>query len=420
MRILILTQFFDPEPASIPGLSLANWLADRGHQVEVVTGFPNYPGGKFYPNASVRIWRREQLGRVTVNRVILYPSHDRSAVRRILNYLSFALSATILGTLATHRADVTYVYHPPATIGLPAMLWKRFRRIPFVLHVQDLWPDSVMESGMVGSSVDRHTLERAITAWCSLLYRSASAIAVLSPGFRSILCERGVAAEKIAVVPNWAEESIFFPLPRDEVLAEELGLTGKCNLIYSGHLGYYQGLDIALRAADRLRDLADFQLVIVGTGQAEASLRRLADDLALENVLFLGRRPYREMAPLTALADILLVSLQDLPFFEATIPSKTQVALACARPILMAVRGDAAAMATASGAGLACTPGDVDAFETAVRHLIGLSEDERTAMGERGRAYYLEHLSLEHGASQLESLMTQACGGGRAASGAQG
>lgn len=410
----MLTQFFDPEPSPISGLPLANWLADRGHHVEVVTGFPNYPGGKFYPNASVRIWRREKIGRITVNRVILYPSHDRSAVRRIANYVSFALSAAVLGTLSSQRADVAYVYHPPATIGLPAMLWRRFRRIPFVLHVQDLWPDSVMESGMVGGSSARKTIGRAIGAWCSLVYRSASAVVVLSPGFRTILSEQGVPTEKIAVIPNWAEETIFHPLPRDEALAEELGMSAKFNLVYSGNVGDYQGLDTAVRAADRLRDVPDFQLVVVGTGQAEASLRQLAVDLELENVLFLGRRPYREMAPLTALSDVLLVSLQDLPFFEATIPSKTQVAMACGRPVLMAVRGDAATLVTTSGAGMVCTPGDVDAFESAVRAFIGMSQRERQEMGDRGRAYYLEHLSLEHGASRLESLMAAACEGGSA------
>lgn len=408
MRILILTQFFDPEPASIPGLPLATWLVQKGHDVQVVTGFPNYPGGRFYPELPVRIWKREEIDGVRINRVILYPSHDRSALRRMMNYGSFALSASVLGTLLTRKPDVVYVYHPPATVGLPALLWKKLRGVPFVFHVQDLWPESVVESGMAGAGRLNSILERAIGWWCHRIYSSASSVVTLSPGMRRMLIERGVPSEKVIFIPNWVEESIYFPVPRDESVAKDLGMSGRFNVVYSGNVGHYQNLPTALQAAALLRDLSDFQLVIIGDGLAVNELRELATHLELENVLFLDRRPYREMAGITAIADVLLVSLKELPFFEVTIPSKTQVALACGRPVLMAVKGDAADLILEAGAGVVCTPGDVLGMAEAIRKFHSMSSQELSAMGEQGRAFYEAELSIDSGASRLESLLRRA------------
>ena len=408
MRILYLTQFFDPEPSSIAGMPFAAWLQRRGHEVEVLTGFPNYPGGRFYPGCEPALWRKEMLDGVRVTRVLLYPSHDTSALRRVANYASFALSASTLGTALTRKADVTYVYHPPVTTGVPALLWKHARKIPFVYHVQDLWPDSVLESGMLGSQRVQRAVERMLTSWCAHVYRGASRIAVLSPGFKRILIERGVPGHKIEIVTNWADEKIFKPEPAEERLAKELGMAGRFNLVFSGNMGTFQGLDSAIRAAARLRHLERFQLVMIGTGQAEQQLRALAGEMRLNNVRFLGRRPFKEMGHITALASALLVSLEDRPFFAATIPSKTQVALACGRPVVMAVRGDAAALLTEADAGVVCEPGNDAALAAAIEQLYLLPRAELDAMGTRGREYYEREMSLDRAATRLESLLEAA------------
>jgi len=389
-------------------MPLATWLHRHGHTVEVVTGFPNYPGGRFYPGHEPRVWHRESVDGIRINRVPLYPSHDLSAAGRITNYVTFAISATTLGTLMSSRADAVYVYHPPATVGLPALTWKYLRRMPYVFHVQDLWPESVVQSGMIGSGRTQHAVAALITGWCSLVYRGASRIAVQSRGFKQILVERGVPSQKIEVVPNWAEEALFKPAEPDPRLARELQMDDHFNLVYSGNVGYFQGLDVAIRAASRLRHLKNFQLVIIGSGQAEQDLRKLANDLALENVRFLGRKPYTEMGRVTALADALLVSLQDRPFFAATIPGKTQVSLACAKPVVMAVRGDAADLVTKAQAGIVVEPGDEPAFAAGIERLYLLSRDEREAMGARGRDYYVRELSLDSGARRLELLLEAA------------
>ncbi len=162
---MILSQFFAPEP-NFKGLPFARELVRRGHEVEVLTGFPNYPGGRLYPGYRVRPWRREIIGGIAVNRVPLYPSHDRSAVRRAANYASFALSASVLGPWLVKKPDVVYVYHPPATVGLPAMALRALCRCPLVYDVQDLWPDTVASSRMMGN----RRLISALDRCCRLVY----------------------------------------------------------------------------------------------------------------------------------------------------------------------------------------------------------------------------------------------------------
>ena len=150
MKILILTQWFEPEP-TFKGLLFARELAARGHEVEVLTGFPNYPGGKVYPGYRIRPWVREQIDGINVLRVALYPSHNNSGLHRALNYMSFALSAAVIGTALIRKPDVMYVYHPPITVGFAATVIGFLRRTPFVYDIQDLWPDTVAASGMMSN-----------------------------------------------------------------------------------------------------------------------------------------------------------------------------------------------------------------------------------------------------------------------------
>lgn len=405
MRIILLSQWFDPEPGATKGLPLAKWLQARGHDVKVLTGFPNYPGGKVYDGYKIRPWQHQTMDGVPVLRVPLYPSHDNSARGRILNFTSFAASAATIGTVGVGGADVGYVYHPPPTIGLAAMSLKFFRRIPFVYHIADMWPETVMESGMVRPGRTRDRMERAINAWCNLVYRQAAAITVLSPGFKDMLVARGVPADKVHVIYNWTDEDAFRPTEPDPDLARELGLAGRFNVVYSGNLGPMQGLETVIRAAALLRDRPEIQIVIAGTGHEEDKLKVLKRELGAENVLFLGRRQYWEMAGINALSDVLLVHLRDLPFFAATIPGKTQVALASGRPTLMAVAGDAAALVERAGAGFGCPPENPDAMAAAIRKLHALPVEDRFRMGRSGAAFYQREISVEVGGQRTEALL---------------
>jgi glycosyltransferase involved in cell wall biosynthesis len=407
MRIVFVTQWFDPEPGAMRGLPLARWLIGRGHDVRVITGFPNYPGGKLYPGYSVK-WRQwERMDGVPVLRVALYPNHSQSALGRILNFGSFALSSATLGNALIGPADVAYIYHPPATVGLAGMTLKAFRGLPYVYHIADMWPESVVESGMLGHGVLKRVLTPAIGAWCKLMYRGASRITVLSEGFRDLLESRGVPRDKVEVIYNWTEEEVFRPMTRDEALAAELGLAGTFNVVYAGNLGAFPALDTVIRAAARLREHSDIRIVIAGTGQKEGELKELARSLDTKNVVFLGYRPFTDMPRINALADVLLVHLKDLPFFATTIPSKTQVSLASGRPVLMAVAGEAAAIIERARAGITAPPENEAALAEAILRMRAMTAEEREAMGRNGFDYYKREMSLETGGTRMEEIFRE-------------
>jgi glycosyltransferase involved in cell wall biosynthesis len=411
VRVTFLTQWFDPEPGAIRGLPLARELRRRGIDVQIITGFPNYPGGKVYPGYQIRPWQREIMDGVPVLRVALLPSHDRNPLGRLGNYGSFALSSAALGPVLTGPTDVLYVYHPPPTVGVPTAVFRRLRKVPVVYHIADMWPESVVESGMLGDGAIKWMANRVLDAYCKWVYREATAITVLSPGFRRLLVERGVPEDKIRVVYNWADDEVFRPVPRDESLAKELGLSGRFNVVYAGNMGAFQGLETVIRAAARIQDVPDVQVVFVGTGVEEGRLKALASELHLSNVRFVSRQPVSNMARINVLADVLLTHLRDLPFFSTTVPSKTQVSLASGRPVIMAVKGDAADVIRRAEAGLVVPPEDDAALAAAIRQLHALPAESRERMGERGRAYYLREMSLAVGTERMLEIFREVTSG---------
>lgn len=405
MRILMLTQWFEPEP-TFKGLLFAKELQRLGHEVEVLTGFPNYPGGRVYPGYRVRPWQREVVDGVLVTRVALYPSHDNSGARRALNYLSFAGTAT-LAIPFLRRPDVVYVYHPPATAALPAMVLRTLRGVPFVYDVQDLWPDTLSATGMVDGSRALGLVGRVMAS----VYRRAAEVVVLSEGFRRRLVERGVPDEKLSVIHNWnAEDQISLP-PTDGVLRGELGLGDAFTVVFAGTMGHAQSLDSVLDAAALIRDDPGVRWVFIGGGVQVEHLRARAAEHGLGNVTFLERRPATEIGEVLSMADALLVHLKADPLFAITVPSKTQAYLMAGRPILMGVAGDAADLIAKAGAGVAFEPDNPAALVAAVSRLRALPPEERAEMGRRGQAFYASDLTLEVGAARFAMVLDRAARG---------
>lgn len=377
-------------------------LQRRGHEVTVLTGFPNYPGGKLYPGYRIRLWQRETMNGVEVLRVPLYPSHDRSAVGRALNYLTFAASAAVAALFCVRRADVAYVYHPPATVGLPALVLRWLRGIPCVYDVQDLWPDTLAATGMLRNG----GLLRLIGMWSNFVYRNMDHVVVLSSGFSRALEARGVRGASISVLHNWSPDTGAETAGSRLADEERRQLEGRFNVLFAGNLGAAQGLEAVVEAAALLRTTNPrVQFVFVGAGVASEALKRQAGEKQLSNVVFLPRRPAASMPALYEAADVLLVHLRDEPLFAITIPSKTQTYLAVGRPILMAVRGDAAGLVEAAGAGIACAPGDPRAIAEGVRTLCAMSAEQRRRLGQNGRDYYRAQLDMTQVVSRFEALL---------------
>jgi colanic acid biosynthesis glycosyl transferase WcaI len=404
MRILMLTQWFNPEP-TFKGLIFARELKRLGHEVEVLTGFPNYPSGKTYSGYKIRLFQQEMIDGIKVLRVALYPSHDNSAIRRIVNYLSFAVTASMIGAFKVTRPDVIYVYHPPATIGLPALFLHCLYRAPFVYDVEDLWPDTLSATGMFTSKTGYWLMDK----WCALLYKKAKKVVVLSPGLKGILTERNVPADKIEVIYNWCDEEQVVLESYNASLARELGMERRFNVIFAGNIGKAQALDAVIDAATLVASRnSDIQFVFVGDGIESDRLRQRAREAGLSNTIFLGRCPISKISAVLALADVLLVHLKDAPLFAVTIPSKTQAYLSVGRPILMAVRGDAAELVTRANAGVACSPEDPANIADSIHQMYAMPRSELQEMGKNGRRFYLNELCLTVGVQRFEQLFKSA------------
>ena len=317
MRVLILSQFYAPEPIPKPH-ELAVGLAEKGHEVVAVTGFPNYPHGSLYEGYHMRPWRWEMRDGIRVLRLPLFPDHSRSSLRRILNYTSFMAVSSFLGPLRSGPVDVIYVWHPPLTIGVPAWLMGLMRRVPFVYGVHDLWPEAVAATGMVRS--------RRVLSWMSRLekfvYRRASAITVVSPGYKQNLMGKGVPADKVHVITDWANESIFRPVPPDGALAAEMGMEGRFNVLFGGNMGLAQGLDTVIQAAQRLAHVPEIQFVFAGDGLDRPRIEALVQERGLNNVRFLGRQPLERMPHLCALSDVLLHHFRRDPSLRSASPAR--------------------------------------------------------------------------------------------------
>lgn len=397
-RVLLLTQWFDPEP-TFKGLVFARELVRQGFKVEVVTGFPNYPGGKLYAGYKIKLIQRECIDGVQITRLPLYPNHDQSAVKRVLNYASFAASALFYGLFMAKRADVMYAYHPPLTVGIAASLIRWVYGIPLVYDIQDMWPDTLRATGMLNNPRALSLVGRV----CDWVYRRVDQVVVLSPGFKRLLVQRGVPESKIEVIYNWADESAL-STPTGTLAANFPG-DDRFKIVFAGNMGKAQALDAVLQAAEVLQGRGSrVCFVMLGGGVEVGRLKERTNALALDNVVFLQAVPMAEVGTVLGAADALLVHLRKDPLFEITIPSKTQAYMAVGRPLLMAVNGDAADLVTQSNSGLTAESENPVALADAAQRLADMPLDQLQDMGSRARHFYQERLGLAVGAGRFGDI----------------
>jgi len=414
MRILIVTQYFWPEEFRINDLALG--LRERGHDVTVYTGKPNYPGGRFFPGYGFFGRVREDYRGVRVRRAPLVPRGAGTRPGLIVNYLSFALAASLL---APFRCDGDYdailVYEPsPVTVGLPALVLKRVKRAPLLFWVQDLWPETLSATGVVRSQ----WILKLVAGLVRFIYRHCDLVLVQSRAFAPSIEALGVAARKILYYPNSAE-AIYRPLPAGpgEPAGGEKPLRGAFSVVFAGNIGVAQDFETILSAAEKLRGERDIHWNIIGDGRMqdwvrnEIGRRRLGDTVHL-----LGRHPVESMPRFFAAADAMLVTLAPDPVFALTIPSKVQSYLACGRPIIAALDGEGARVIEESGSGTAVPAGDAAALAEGVRRLYGMSRQAREALGQNGRRYFEQHFERELLLDRLEGWMKDLAARGSCAS----
>lgn len=398
-----MTQWFPPERGTFVAAAIADGLASRGHQVDVLTGFPNYPTGHLYDGYQLRPYRRESRSEsVTVHRAPLYSSHDSSSIKRMANYLSYGLAASWTARRKLDAPDVWLTYSSPATACLPALLAPKRLRAPSFLILQDLWPDSVIESGFINGRIGQ-TAESLLTRFCDLSYRRSTGIGVISPGMREILIQRGVATDRIHDTPNWVEDDIS-TLSQCPVadLRRSLELPNGRLFMYAGNIGELQGLEPLVSAFDRCPEV---QLVFVGEGVARRALRAQVRAAGSRNIHFVDSQPKKLIGQFIAASDVQIVSLRDTTLLRATMPSKVQTSMAASKPILAHAAGDVADLVRTSSCGIAVTPGAIDQTVEAIRALSSLSQDQLGEMGRNARACYDANFTPEAGVDRLEAML---------------
>ena len=384
MRILVVSQYFWPETFRVN--EVVSEMVARGHEVTVLTGRPNYPGGRVFGD-----YRRRpaDFGRYAGAEVLRVPLRPRARGRLglVLNYCSFVFWATLLGPwlLRGRSFDAIFVFQTsPITSVLPALLLRRIKRAPLLLWVLDLWPETLSAVGAVRSP----WMLRLVGSMVSFIYRRCDRILVQSKAFVADVERWSGDASRIRYFPAWAE-SVFDVDPQSVRRAPELAPYHQgFNLMFAGNIGEAQDFPAILDAAERLREHRDIRWLIVGDGRAADDVRAEIGRRKLEGqVVMLGRHPIERMPEFFRGADALLVSLKPEPIFAMVIPGKVQSYMASGLPLLGMLDGEGAQVIEQAGAGYVCAAGDGRRLSELVLRMARMPAEKRLAMGADGRSY---------------------------------
>ena len=411
MRVLHLSQYFPPEAGAVQvrAMTIAQSLARQGHQVTVLTELPNHPSGVVQPAYRGKLWVRETQDGVDVVHLWVKASPVKSFHTRIAFYLSYMLAAIIAGLALPGRFDVIFANSPPLFVAAAGWAISLIRRAPFVMEVQDLWPESAVALGELNNP---RFIRWAEWVECKCYSRSFRIIAV-TEGISDRLAARGVPREKVALVPNGSNINIFQPDPDGgSRLRAELGLLDKFVAIYGGILGIAQDLETVLEAAQLLGDKPDICIVLVGEGPHKEELLALKELRGLTNVLMLPGQSLEHMPAFLSMANIALVPLRKVDLFLGARPTKMFDAWACQTPTLITVDGEARQVMEQVGAGLFVEPENPRAL---VEGLLWLRERPEllVRMGQAGRQAVLDRYSLQAAARQVEAILREAATGER-------
>ncbi|HZM14533.1 MAG TPA: glycosyltransferase family 4 protein [Candidatus Krumholzibacteria bacterium] len=404
MRVLFISQYFPPEmgaPAARTYELARRWV-QLGAEVTVVTAVPNHPTGVVPERYRRGRLFEEHLDGIRVLRTWIYPAANRGFWRRSLNYVSFMCSSLCFGVRRAGPVDIVIATSPQFLVGLSGWVASRWRGVPFVFEVRDLWPDSIAALGVLREGLLLRTLQRLEM----LLYRQAVRIVGVAHSTKTELVRRGVEPEKIVIIPNGADSEVFRDLEKFNGIRENLDLGRKFVVSYIGTHGLAHGLDTVLDCADRLRQLPDIAFLFVGDGAERERLVERAGELALPNVHFLGVQPRERIPYYLATSDVSLVPLRRKELFQKVLPSKLFEIMGCSRPVILGVEGEAQIAVERAEAGLCVAPEDPQQLAEAI---LTLFQDPALAdrLGRNGRSYVRRHYCRDRLAGAYFALLRQ-------------
>jgi len=394
MRILVFSQYFWPESFRIN--DVAKTLCEQGHQVEVITGKPNYPNGKIFDGYKLLGYQLDIQDDVVIHRIPLIPrGHGR--MRLALNYVSFVISGVLFSpwVLRSKKFDVIFVYGvSPILQAIPAIFLGWVKGIPVVLWVQDLWPESLSATGYIKNMIVIKLVRHVVR----FIYRHVDLLLVQSQAFIDPVIELA-SGTPVKYYPNSVDKS--FSEPIKAYVPNVTGLTDGFSIMFAGNVGVAQALEVVIEAATLLREYADIHFVILGDGSRRNWLLKEVKNRGLSNFHLPGKFSIEIMPGFMQKASALLVTLSNHQIFAATVPNKIQAYMAAGRPILACLNGEAARLVIEAEAGLAVPAEDAKALAAAVLKLYLMPVEERERLGNNGRYYYKEHFNHDKLVAEL-------------------
>lgn len=373
---------------------LSKYWVSLGHEVTVLTSFPNYPDGvihESYKSQSKRLFMREEIDGIRVIRTFTIPTHLRSALRRGLYYISFFISSSLAG-LFIDSHDTVIATSPSLFTGLTGLLVSRIKRMPLVFEVRDLWPEVILAIGAGRESSISYKIFNKIA---SILYDRSDLIVVVTESFKDqIISSRGIRPDKIKVIENAVDTEFFKPFTVDSDYITKLGLKGKFIVSYIGTIGYTHGVEVILRAAPEIgRKIPDLLFLIVGSGSDRERLRKIHDDASLNNVRFLEQQPKNTIPMFINASDISLVLSIKQPLLNKTIFAKVFEPMACGKPIIVGAVGETRDLVVEKAdCGVSFEPENPQGLIDSIIRLYNDSE-LRKKLGDNGRKYVTENFT---------------------------
>lgn len=396
-KILIVSQYFDPETFKVN--DIAYYLSSKGYEVDVIAGIPNYPKGRYFDGYGLFRKRRETKNGVRIYRTFQTPRGKASGILLSLNYLSFAFFASIVAFFKAlfNNYDAVFVHETsPVTQGIPAVLVKRFKRIPLYFWVLDLWPESLEAAGGIHN---KHVLGM-FTRLVRHIYKHSDKILISSNGFRESILQKGDFADKIIYFPNWGED-VF----KSESTAILPPLPSGFRVVFAGNIGSAQDFPAIMQAALENKEQTNIQWIIAGDGREKSWVDDFISKNHLEStVTMLGRLPLESMPALFSQADVLLVALKDEPIFALTLPAKVQAYMASGKPIVAMLNGEGPDVIKNADCGYSVNSGDSHALAVLLRDLTGRKK-ELAEKGLNGKTFFDKHFSKEHCLENLINIL---------------
>ena len=398
MKILLISQYFYPENFKINDLIFS--LKERGHEITILTGKPNYPKGNFFDGYSWNSSDLETINDIPVYRSNLFPRGNGGAIRLFLNYISFAILSLFKIRKIKGPFDVIFVYQTsPVTVGIPAIFAKKFFKTPIYFWVQDLWPESLKAAGGI-KNLYVLSFFNSLTKW---IYNNSRKVLIQSNGFREYILNQGIPNDKIIFYPNLTE-SLYKPL-KEVKEYREFFQNEFFNIVFAGNIGEAQSFKTIIGAIDNIKELP-VKVIVVGDGRYKETALRLIKEKGLESHFnFIGSFPATEMPKFFSQADALLVSLKKNKIFSLTIPAKIQSYLACGKPVIASLDGVGAKIIIDANCGVVSPAEDTLLLSEKTRELMTLDKSKYHEMGLNARAYYEKEFDRTTLLEKLEVIL---------------